>query len=240
MEYFIERNFFNFSTKDSSTPTESITIRVFMLFYLDHIFTFSSLTISTKILEKRTRSEGIDLLHALPSLDCTRRGSENGISFLHRAREPFHRRNPFFGTSKAGREQRFSIGVEERKRWIGDEKRVSNARALPRGGESRPPPSRPLSFSPGEKSPPRGDFLTLLPTSRLLSKESSLRKRVRLLRAFRRASTVPRPSREPSACAHTMFLFLLCTHKCPTENVNLPSERFSLAQYAPGWLSTLG
>lgn len=215
-----------------------------MLFYLDHIFTFSSLTISTKILEKRTRSEGIDLLHALPPHRSIAQGVDQKMEFLFFIAqenlfiEGIHSsERPKLGASNVSQS-----GWKKGKRWIGDEKRVSNARALPRGGESRPPPSRsvPLSFSPGEKSPPRGDFLTLLPTSRLLSKESSLRKRVRLLRAFRRASTVPRPSREPSACAHTMFLFLLCTHKCPTENVNLPSERFSLAQYAPGWLSTLG
>lgn len=180
-----------------------------MLFYLDHIFTFSSLTISTKILEKRTRSEGIDLLHALPSLDCTRRGSENGISFLHRAREPFHRRNPFFGTSKAGREQRFSIGVEERKRWIGDEKRVSNARALPRGGESRPPPSRsvPLSFSPGEKS--------LSPSRRLFNSSAHVAAPLKgELSPETRASP---PCLSQSFHSPTTFAraFCVCTHHVP-------------------------
>lgn len=216
-----------------------------MLFYLDHIFTFSSLTISTKILEKRTRSEGIDLLHALPPHRSIAQGVDQKMEFLFFIAQE----NLFIEGIHSSERPKLGASNVSQSGWKkGKDGSVTrNAfRTHALFHEEANPDPRLLAPYPfpfhrvKNPSPPRGDFLTLLPTSRLLSKESSLRKRVRLLRAFRRASTVPRPSREPSACAHTMFLFLLCTHKCPTENVNLPSERFSLAQYAPGWLSTLG
>lgn len=262
LEYFIRREerfvgvrYFLIFLGRSKTKTKRIlhSYESFQSFYIPPIsiiyLLFSSLEISTKILEKRTRKRRGERIDppTPPSLFHTAR--------LHKA---WIRKWNFFSSSRKrnlfiegihsseswAREQRFSIGVEERKRWIGDEKRVSNARALPpRGGESQttsPPLQRFLLPSPIPFSFHRvknlGDFSTssahvAAPLKGEDSNFSALRKRAlrRLLRApFAELPRVPRPSREPSAaCAHTMFLFLLCTHKCPTENVNLPSERFS-------------
>lgn len=244
--------FFNLSRTFKNEDEEDSPFRVIVpeFLYSSIIYLlFSSLEISTKILEKRTRKRRGERIDppTPPSLFHTAR--------LHKA---WIRKWNFFSSSRKrnlfiegihsseswAREQRFSIGVEERKRWISDEKRVSNARALPpRGGESQttsPPLQRFLLPSPIPFSFHRvknlGDFSTssahvAAPLKGEDSNFSALRKRAlrRLLRApFAELPRVPRPSREPSAaCAHTMFLFLLCTHKCPTENVNLPSERFS-------------
>lgn len=244
----VERLFFNLSRTFKNEDEEDSPFRVIVpeFLYSSIIYLlFSSLEISTKILEKRTRKRRGERIDppTPPSLFHTAR--------LHKA---WIRKWNFFSSSRKrnlfiegihsseswAREQRFSIGVEERKRWIGDEKRVSNARALPpRGGESQttsPPLQRflllyPFFFPQGEKS--RRLFNLFCPRRGSSQRRGFqlLRKRAlrRLLRApFAELPRVPRPSREPSAaCAHTMFLFLLCTHKCPTENVNLPSERFS-------------
>lgn len=173
-------------------------------------------------------------------LDCTRRGSENGISFLRRARGTFSSKESIL--RKAGRESNVSQSGWKKGKDGSVTRNASRTHALFHHEEANPKQLLPLSnafsylllslfLSTGWKI--SETFQPLLPTSRLLSKESLqlLRKRAlrRLLRApFAELPRVPRPSREPSAaCAHTMFLFLLCTHKCPTENVNLPSERFS-------------
>lgn len=84
-------------------------------------------------------------------LDCTRRGSENGISFLRRARGTFSSKESIL--RKAGRESNVSqSGWKKGKDGSVTKKRVSNARALPpRGGESQttsPPLQRFLLPSP--------------------------------------------------------------------------------------------
>lgn len=187
-----------------------------MLFYLDYIFTFSSLTISTKILEKRTRSEGIDLLHAPPPHRSIAQGVDQKMEFLFFIAQE----NLFIEGIHSSERPKLGASNVSQSGWKkGKDGSVTrNAfRTHALFHEEANPDPRLLAPYPfpfhrvKNPSPPRGDFLTLLPTSRLLSKESSLRKRVRLLRAFRRASTVPRPSREPSACAHTIPLPLVHT-----------------------------
>lgn len=170
LEYFIRREerfvgvrYFLIFLGRSKTKTKRIlhSYESFQSFYIPPIsiiyLLFSSLEISTKILEKRTRKRRGERIDppTPPSLFHTAR--------LHKA---WIRKWNFFSSSRKrnlfiegihsseswAREQRFSIGVEERKRWIGDEKRVSNARALPpRGGESQttsPPLQRFLLPSP--------------------------------------------------------------------------------------------
>ena len=180
-------------------------------------------------------------------LDCTRRGSENGISFLRRARG-------IHSSESWAREQRFSIGVEERKRWIGDEKRVSNARALPpRGGESQttsPPLQRFLLPSPIPVSFHRvknlGDFSTSSAhvAAPLKGEDSNFSgnalcgvSSVRLSRSFHeshdlRASLLLRVHTpcSSSSCAHTSV---------PRKMSICRANDSRLAQYAPDWLSTL-
>lgn len=152
--------FFNLSRTFKNEDEEDSPFRVIVpeFLYSSIIYLlFSSLEISTKILEKRTRKRRGERIDppTPPSLFHTAR--------LHKA---WIRKWNFFSSSRKrnlfiegihsseswAREQRFSIGVEERKRWIGDEKRVSNARALPpRGGESQttsPPLQRFLLPSP--------------------------------------------------------------------------------------------
>ena len=156
----VERLFFNLSRTFKNEDEEDSPFRVIVpeFLYSSIIYLlFSSLEISTKILEKRTRKRRGERIDppTPPSLFHTAR--------LHKA---WIRKWNFFSSSRKrnlfiegihsseswAREQRFSIGVEERKRWIGDEKRVSNARALPpRGGESQttsPPLQRFLLPSP--------------------------------------------------------------------------------------------
>lgn len=142
----VKRLFFNLSRTFKNEDEEDSPFRVIVpeFLYSSIIYLlFSSLEISTKILEKRTRKRRGERIDppTPPSLFHTAR--------LHKA---WIRKWNFFSSSRKrnlfiegihsseswAREQRFSIGVEERKRWIGDEKRVSNARALPpRGGESQ-------------------------------------------------------------------------------------------------------
>lgn len=172
----VERLFFNLSRTFKNEDEEDSPFRVIVpeFLYSSIIYLlFSSLEISTKILEKRTRKRRGERIDppTPPSLFHTAR--------LHKA---WIRKWNFFSSSRKrnlfiegihsseswAREQRFSIGVEERKRWIGDEKRVSNARALPpRGGESQttsPPLQRFLLPSPIPVSFHRvknlGDFST--------------------------------------------------------------------------------
>ena len=156
----VKRLFFNLSRTFKNEDEEDSPFRVIVpeFLYSSIIYLlFSSLEISTKILEKRTRKRRGERIDppTPPSLFHTAR--------LHKA---WIRKWNFFSSSRKrnlfiegihsseswAREQRFSIGVEERKRWIGDEKRVSNARALPpRGGESQttsPPLQRFLLPSP--------------------------------------------------------------------------------------------
>lgn len=172
----VKRLFFNLSRTFKNEDEEDSPFRVIVpeFLYSSIIYLlFSSLEISTKILEKRTRKRRGERIDppTPPSLFHTAR--------LHKA---WIRKWNFFSSSRKrnlfiegihsseswAREQRFSIGVEERKRWIGDEKRVSNARALPpRGGESQttsPPLQRFLLPSPIPVSFHRvknlGDFST--------------------------------------------------------------------------------
>lgn len=174
-------------------------------------------------------------------LDCTRRGSENGISFLRRARGTFSSKESIL--RKAGRESNVSQSGWKKGKDGSVTRNASRTHALFHHEEANPKQLLPLSnaFSSStlfsfHRVKNLGDFSTssahvAAPLKGEDSNFSALRKRAlrRLLRApFAELPRVPRPSREPSAaCAHTMFLFLLCTHKCPTENVNLPSERFS-------------
>lgn len=246
----VERLFFNLSRTFKNEDEEDSPFRVIVpeFLYSSIIYLlFSSLEISTKILEKRTRKRRGERIDppTPPSLFHTAR--------LHKA---WIRKWNFFSSSRKrnlfiegihsseswAREQRFSIGVEERKRWIGNEetrlertRSSTTRRRIPNNFSLfptlSPTFSYPFFFPQGEKS--RRLFNLFCPRRGSSQRRGFqlLRKRAlrRLLRApFAELPRVPRPSREPSAaCAHTMFLFLLCTHKCPTENVNLPSERFS-------------
>lgn len=252
--------FFNLSRTFKNEDEEDSPFRVIVpeFLYSSIIYLlFSSLEISTKILEKRTRKRRGERIDppTPPSLFHTAR--------LHKA---WIRKWNFFSSSRKrnlfiegihsseswAREQRFSIGVEERKRWIGDEKRVSNARALPpRGGESQttsPPLQRflllyPFFFPQGEKSrrlfnlfcPRRGSSQRRASnfSGNALCGVSS----VRLSRSFHeshdlRASLLLRVHTpcSSSSCAHTSV---------PRKMSICRANDSRLAQYAPGWLSTL-
>lgn len=256
----VERLFFNLSRTFKNEDEEDSPFRVIVpeFLYSSIIYLlFSSLEISTKILEKRTRKRRGERIDppTPPSLFHTAR--------LHKA---WIRKWNFFSSSRKrnlfiegihsseswAREQRFSIGVEERKRWIGDEKRVSNARALPpRGGESQttsPPLQRflllyPFFFPQGEKSrrlfnlfcPRRGSSQRRASnfSGNALCGVSS----VRLSRSFHeshdlRASLLLRVHTpcSSSSCAHTSV---------PRKMSICRANDSRLAQYAPGWLSTL-
>lgn len=256
----VERLFFNLSRTFKNEDEEDSPFRVIVpeFLYSSIIYLlFSSLEISTKILEKRTRKRRGERIDppTPPSLFHTAR--------LHKA---WIRKWNFFSSSRKrnlfiegihsseswAREQRFSIGVEERKRWIGDEKRVSNACALPpRGGESQttsPPLQRflllyPFFFPQGEKSrrlfnlfcPRRGSSQRRASnfSGNALCGVSS----VRLSRSFHeshdlRASLLLRVHTpcSSSSCAHTSV---------PRKMSICRANDSRLAQYAPGWLSTL-
>lgn len=225
----VERLFFNLSRTFKNEDEEDSPFRVIVpeFLYSSIIYLlFSSLEISTKILEKRTRKRRGERIDppTPPSLFHTARLHKAWIrkwNFFSSSRK----RNLFIegihSSESRAREQRFSIGVEERKRWIGDEKRVSNARALPpRGGESQttsPPLQRflllyPFFFPQGEKS--RRLFNLFCPR-----RGSSQRRGLQLLRspetrsaasppcAFRGASTSPTTFARAFCC--------VCTHHVP-------------------------
>lgn len=256
----VERLFFNLSRTFKNEDEEDSPFRVIVpeFLYSSIIYLlFSSLEISTKILEKRTRKRRGERIDppTPPSLFHTAR--------LHKA---WIRKWNFFSSSRKrnlfiegihsseswAREQRFSIGVEERKRWIGDEKRVSNACALPpRGGESQttsPPLQRflllyPFFFPQGEKSrrlfnlfcPRRGSSQRR--ASNLSGNALCGVSSVRLSRSFHeshdlRASLLLRVHTpcSSSSCAHTSV---------PRKMSICRANDSRLAQYAPGWLSTL-
>lgn len=258
----VERLFFNLSRTFKNEDEEDSPFRVIVpeFLYSSIIYLlFSSLEISTKILEKRTRKRRGERIDppTPPSLFHTAR--------LHKA---WIRKWNFFSSSRKrnlfiegihsseswAREQRFSIGVEERKRWIGDEKRVSNARALPpRGGESQttsPPLQRFLLPSPIPVSFHRvknlGDFSTSSAhvAAPLKGEDSNFSgnalcgvSSVRLSRSFHeshdlRASLLLRVHTpcSSSSCAHTSV---------PRKMSICRANDSRLAQYAPGWLSTL-
>lgn len=252
--------FFNLSRTFKNEDEEDSPFRVIVpeFLYSSIIYLlFSSLEISTKILEKRTRKRRGERIDppTPPSLFHTARLHKAWIrkwNFFSSSRK----RNLFIegihSSESRAREQRFSIGVEERKRWIGDEKRVSNARALPpRGGESQttsPPLQRflllyPFFFPQGEKSrrlfnlfcPRRGSSQRRASnfSGNALCGVSS----VRLSRSFHeshdlRASLLLRVHTpcSSSSCAHTSV---------PRKMSICRANDSRLAQYAPGWLSTL-
>lgn len=256
----VERLFFNLSRTFKNEDEEDSPFRVIVpeFLYSSIIYLlFSSLEISTKILEKRTRKRRGERIDppTPPSLFHTARLHKAWIrkwNFFSSSRK----RNLFIegihSSESRAREQRFSIGVEERKRWIGDEKRVSNARALPpRGGESQttsPPLQRflllyPFFFPQGEKSrrlfnlfcPRRGSSQRRASnfSGNALCGVSS----VRLSRSFHeshdlRASLLLRVHTpcSSSSCAHTSV---------PRKMSICRANDSRLAQYAPGWLSTL-
>lgn len=256
----VERLFFNLSRTFKNEDEEDSPFRVIVpeFLYSSIIYLlFSSLEISTKILEKRTRKRRGERIDppTPPSLFHTARLHKAWIrkwNFFSSSRK----RNLFIegihSSESRAREQRFSIGVEERKRWIGDEKRVSNACALPpRGGESQttsPPLQRflllyPFFFPQGEKSrrlfnlfcPRRGSSQRRASnfSGNALCGVSS----VRLSRSFHeshdlRASLLLRVHTpcSSSSCAHTSV---------PRKMSICRANDSRLAQYAPGWLSTL-
>lgn len=186
-------------------------------------------------------------------LDCTRRGSENGISFLRRARGTFSSKESIL--RKAGRESNVSqSGWKKGKDGSVTKKRVSNARALPpRGGESQTtspsfqrfllPSPIPFSF---HRVKNLGDFSTSSAhvAAPLKGEDSNFSgnalcgvSSVRLSRSFHeshdlRASLLLRVHTpcSSSSCAHTSV---------PRKMSICRANDSRLAQYAPGWLSTL-
>lgn len=215
--------------------------------YLDYIFTlffsrnFHENSWKEDAQKARRKNRSSNTPVALPHRSIAQ-GVDQKMEFLFfvAQEEPFHRRNPFFGKlgaratflNRGGRKEKMDRWREtrlERTRSSTTRRRIPNN--FSPSPTLSPTFSYPFFFPQGEKS--RRLFNLFCPRRGSSQRRGFqlLRKRAlrRLLRApFAELPRVPRPSREPSAaCAHTMFLFLLCTHKCPTENVNLPSERFS-------------
>lgn len=254
--------FFNLSRTFKNEDEEDSPFRVIVpeFLYSSIIYLlFSSLEISTKILEKRTRKRRGERIDppTPPSLFHTAR--------LHKA---WIRKWNFFSSSRKrnlfiegihsseswAREQRFSIGVEERKRWIGNEetrlertRSSTTRRRIPNNFSLfptlSPTFSYPFFFPQGEKSrrlfnlfcPRRGSSQRRASnfSGNALCGVSS----VRLSRSFHeshdlRASLLLRVHTpcSSSSCAHTSV---------PRKMSICRANDSRLAQYAPGWLSTL-
>ena len=248
----VKRLFFNLSRTfknedEEDSPLLWVVPEFLYSSYLDYIFTlffsrnFHENSWKEDAQKARRKNRSSNTPVALPHRSIAQ-GVDQKMEFLFfvAQEEPFHRRNPFFGKlgaratflNRGGRKEKMDRWREtrlERTRSSTTRRRIPNN--FSPSPTLSPTFSYPFFFPQGEKS--RRLFNLFCPRRGSSQRRGFqlLRKRAlrRLLRApFAELPRVPRPSREPSAaCAHTMFLFLLCTHKCPTENVNLPSERFS-------------
>lgn len=184
-------------------------------------------------------------------LDCTRRGSENGISFLRRARGTFSSKESIL--RKAGRESNVSQSGWKKGKDGSVTRNASRTHALFHHEEANPKQLLPLSnaFSSStlfsfHRVKNLGDFSTSSAhvAAPLKGEDSNFSgnalcgvSSVRLSRSFHeshdlRASLLLRVHTpcSSSSCAHTSV---------PRKMSICRANDSRLAQYAPGWLSTL-
>lgn len=252
MEFFIREENSAYHSKTKTKDSRSINrFRVFIFFHPQIIFpflfsqNFHEISTEKATTKRENRSNSGD-----PStpVDCARRGSENGILFFIAQKKPFHRKNPFFGSAHVPKLGASNVSQPEWKKGKDGsvtkrvpDKRVPNARASRRRIQHDDPPPFLHRFlasttsPPPVKSPPfslLSDSLTLLPTSRLLSKELSSPE-TRVSPPFAKAQSF---TTSPTTFA---LAFCVCTHDAPLPLVHTSVPRKmsicrandSLAQY---------
>lgn len=236
-----ELSFKNEETKDS----RSIDSDIFHILPSRLYSLLFSLKISTKFFDEKTmikRKNRSNSGDSSTPVDCARRGSENGILFFIAQKKPFHRKNPFFGSAhvqswaratflnRSGRKEKmdrwrnaFLINAFRTHAREGDESSTTILHRFLASTTSLSPVKSPLFSS-----------LRLFNSSAHVAAplKGALLSGNACLSAFRKGAELRNQSHDLRASllrVHTRCSSSSCAHKCPTENVNLPSERFACA-----------